>query len=96
MRSRRACHEEWVGETQGEEGERDRRRREGRNGERHQERQRRQQQRVTIEIVVQPGHPATGPSLPDEHISAVEEKPKLHLDFARRRQKHAVTPCEST
>ena len=63
-------------------------RREGRKGERHQEQQRqrwqRQQQRVTIEIVVRPVHPATGASLPEEHVTAVEEKPMLHLDFCQR------------
>ena len=81
-----ACHEEWVGETRGEEGERDRRRRDGRKGERHQVqlRQRRQQQLVAIEVVVRPVHPATGASMPDEHVTAVEGKPKLHLDFCQR------------
>ena len=52
-------------------------------GERHQEQQRQggSGKRVTIEIVFRPVHFAIGASLLDEHVTAVEEKPKF--------QKHA-------
>ena len=49
----------------------------GRKEERHQEQQRQrrqQQQRVAIEIVVRLVHPATGASLPDEHVTGREAK----------------------
>ena len=51
-----ACHEEWVGETQGRAEREGRRGRKERQQQQERQRQQQQQQRVAVEIVFQPEH----------------------------------------
>ena len=54
--------------------------------------------RVAMQIVIQPVHLATGALLPDEHVTAVEEKPRVASRPlpARRHRRYAMTSCECT